>query len=118
MEQNTVENTMEPKVDKKKIAIIVAAVIAVLAVIYLGLSIYFMDHFYFRTKIGNVDVSGKSAAAAEKELQQALDEYELTIKERDGKTDSIVGDEIDLTIEWNKKPSTYIENHSVFQYTC
>ena len=116
MEQNTVENTMEPKVDKKKIAIIVAAVIAVLAVIYLGLSIYFMDHFYFRTKIGNVDVSGKSAAAAEKELQQALDEYELTIKERDGKTDSIVGDEIDLTIEWNKKPSTYIEKQNGFAW--
>lgn len=122
MEHKTLENITESEivakepVNKKKIAIIIAIVVMVLVAIYLGLSIYFMDHFYFRSKIGSVDVSGQSATAAEKTLQQAMDEYELTIKERDGNTDTIVGDEIDLTIEWNKKPSAYIEKQNGFAW--
>jgi len=101
---------------KKKILIVVVAVVASLSVIYLGLSIYFMSHFHFGTKIGNVDVSGKSAVAAEKTLQQAMDEYVLTIVERDGATDTIVGDEIALKIEWSKKPEAFIEKQNGFAW--
>lgn len=112
MEQNTVEKV----IDKKKIIIIVAAVVATLVVVYLGLSVYFMNHFYFRSKIGDVDVSGKSATAAEEAVQQAMDAYELVIKERDGSTDTLVGDEIELSIEWNKKPEAYVEKQNGFAW--
>lgn len=111
MEQNEVK-----QLDKKKIAIIAAAVVGALMVIYIGMSIYFMSHFYFGTKIGEVDVSGKSAASAEEFLQKTLQEYELTIQERDGKTDSIVGAAIDLSVEWNTKPESYIEKQNGFAW--
>lgn len=111
---------MEQKVvkqfDKKKIVMIAAIAAGILAGVYLGLSIFFMSHFHFGTKIGNVDVSGKSAASAETALQKALDEYKLTIEERDGKTDSIIGDAIDLTIEWKTKPESYIEKQNGFAW--
>lgn len=117
----TEEEIMEEKalgknLDKKKIILIVAAVVTSLLVIYLGLSVYFMNHFYFRSKIGDIDVSGKSAAAAEKVVNNALREYELVIKERDGSTDSILGEEIKLSVEWEQKPETYIEKQNGFAW--
>lgn len=113
MKQNTVDKMT---FDKKKIIIIVVAVVASILVIYLGFSIYFMSHFYFGTKIGNVKVSGQSATATEKTLQQAMDEYVLTIKQRDDSTDTIVGDEVALKIEWSSKPETFIEKQNGFAW--
>lgn len=114
MEENNMVEAM--KIDKKKVCFIVACVIGVLAVIYLGFSIYFMNHFYFRTKIGEVDVSGKSVASAEKTMQQAMDEYELLITERDGSSLSISGKEIDLVIEWSTEPAQYMKNQNGFAW--
>lgn len=106
----------EKTIDKKKILIISALVGAVILIIYFGLSIYFMGHFYFGSKIGHVDVSGKSAAMAEVAVQQALDEYELIVTERDGSTDSVAGDEIDLSVEWNTTPDSYIAKQNGFAW--
>lgn len=102
--------------EQKKIVIIASSIIAGLLVVYLGISIYFMGHFHIGTQIGDVDVSGMTAAAAEEVLQEALDAYKLTIQHRDGKTDSIVGDEIGLSIEWNTKPESYIEKQNGFAW--
>ena len=102
--------------EQKKIAIIASSIVAGLLVIYLGISIYFMGHFHFGAKIGAVDVSGMTATAAEEVLQKALDEYKLTILQRNGKTDTIVGDEIGLSIQWNTKPERYIENQNGFAW--
>lgn len=102
--------------EQKKIVIIASSIIAGLLVVYLGISIYFMGHFHFGTQIGDVDVSGMTAVAAEEVLQEAMDAYKLTIQHRDGKTDSIVGDEIGLSIEWNTKPESYIEKQNGFAW--
>lgn len=110
------QNVIELIIEKKKIVIAVTSVVAALLLIYLGISIYFMDHFYLGSKIGDVDVSGKSAAEAEKVLQEKMDEYKLTIKERDGETDFIAGDEIALSIEWNTKPENYIDKQIGFDW--
>lgn len=109
-------NLVQKNLDKKKMIMIGAAIVGVLLVVYLGLSVYFMDHFYFRSKIGDVEVSGKSAAAAEKAVQTALDEYELVITERDGSTDSIIGDDIELSVDWKQKPESYIAKQNGFAW--
>lgn len=110
------EILIQKNIDKKKIIMIVATVVGVLLVVYLGLSVYFMDHFYFRSKIGNVDVSGRSAKAAEETVQKALNEYELVITERDGTTDSIIGRDIQLSMDWKQKPLAYIEGQNGFDW--
>ncbi|MBR3810816.1 MAG: L,D-transpeptidase/peptidoglycan binding protein [Agathobacter sp.] len=112
-EKNIVETR---KLDKKKVCIIAAGVVGILAVVYLGLSIYFMNHFYFRTRIGAVKVSGQSAVSAEKTMQDAMKDYELVITERDGNKASILGSEIDLKIKWNKKPANYIKKQNGFAW--
>lgn len=114
MEQNVMQE--ETKNNKKKVLMITLSIIAVLIVIYLGLSVYFMGHFYFGTKIGNVSVSGKSAVGAEKKLEKSLDEYKLSIIERDGTISEINGDEISLGIDWKTKPGDYIEKQNGFAW--
>ena len=47
----------------KQAGIIAGAALAVLVLIYLGVSVFFMSHFYLNTKINAMDFSGKSAAA-------------------------------------------------------
>ena len=101
-------------IEKKKWIIVIGVVVIIFAAIYLGVSVYFMSHFYFGSKIGDVDVSGKSAAAADEELQKTMEEYELTIREIDGTTDSILGEAIALEIEWNTSPASYIEKQKGF----
>ena len=101
---------------KKKIWIIAGSIIGAFMVIYLGFAIYFMSHFHFGTKIGDVDVSGQSATKAEETLQQAMKEYVLSIKERDGSIDTIVGADIDLSIAWTEKPESFIKTQNGFAW--
>jgi len=86
---------------KTKVLIICGAVVAAIAVIYIGLSVYFMNHFYFGSKISGVNVSGASLDRAKEKVQQGMDNYELVITERDGTTDIILGSEMGLLVEWN-----------------
>ena len=101
---------------KKKIWLIAGSVVGALVLIYLGTAIYFMSHFHFGTKIGNVEVSGQSATKAEATLQQAMKEYVLSVKERDGGIDTIVGEDIDLSISWTQKPESFIEAQNGFEW--
>lgn len=44
--------------NRKKIGIIVGSCLAALLVIYLGFSLYFQNHFYFRSTVNGVGTSG------------------------------------------------------------
>lgn len=70
--------------------------ICTLLVIYLGMVIYFMNHFYFGSEINSINVSGKAVEAVNKQMATELQTYNLNIKERDGKNEQIRADEIGL----------------------
>lgn len=97
MKQKTTEKMV---MGKKKMIMIAGAVAAVLLIIYIGISIYFMNHFHFRTTINGVNVSSASVESAKGKVQDAITEYELVVVERDGATDSISGDDIGLQAVW------------------
>lgn len=100
----------------KKILVSIGAVVGCLLVVYLGFSIYFMSHFYFRTTINGVDVSGRTVEGAKAEIQTLMDEYELVIKGRDGSTDSIVGKDFGLESNWNNEIEEYLEAQNGFAW--
>ena len=116
MEQSVAENASKTRSIKKRLAFIIAIVIAMVGIVYIGLSIFFMDHFYWRSRIGTVDVSGMSADEAEKALQQMLDTYELSICDRDGNIETIIGSEIELSMEAYTRPESYINKQSGFAW--
>lgn len=78
------------------VKIVVGAVVGVAAVVYLGFSVYFMNHFYFNTKINGVNFSGKSVSAVESYMKSQVDGYVLTMKESDGTEEKIAGTDISL----------------------
>jgi len=81
----------------KKIVKGIIISICSLLFIYLGITIYFMNHFYFGSLINNINVSGKSVEEVNKQMAAELNTYVLEIKERDGKSEQIRGDEVGLT---------------------
>ncbi|PJI07583.1 peptidoglycan-binding protein [Clostridium sp. CT7] len=67
-----------------------------LIVIYIGVAQYFQSHFYFGSKINGISVSGKTVGETKTKMASALQSYALTIKERDGKTETIKSQDINV----------------------
>ncbi len=100
----------------KKVLIIIAAIVGCFIAIYVGLSVFFTSHFYFRTTINGVNVSGRSIETAKATIQKAMDEYELVIIERDGTTESIIGSDFSLETKWNDEIGNFLETQDGFSW--
>ena len=81
---------------KVKALWITGGVLAVICLIYVAISVYFMSHFFVNTKINGKNFSGKTASDVEKYLQTNIKDYKLTILENEGRQDVISGSEIGL----------------------
>lgn len=89
------EPVREP-VSRTKVAIVILVVIAALAVVYLGLAIYFTSHFAFNTTLNGQDVSLQTLDEVEGTLEDQVAGYSLTLEEIDGTTDSLGASEVGL----------------------
>ncbi|NLK74665.1 MAG: L,D-transpeptidase family protein [Clostridiales bacterium] len=69
--------------------------------IYLIISIYFTNHYFFNTVINGIDLSLKAYDDSEDVIKNNLKGYGLTLIERDGTTDRIDGQDIGL--EYNNE---------------
>lgn len=81
---------------RRKAGIIVGSILGVLAVIYIGVSIYFGSHFIFKTTINGTDVSMKSVEQVEEAMKQQVADYELVIEKSDHTEEKIDGTAISL----------------------
>ena len=80
----------------RKVGIIAGGVVGVLVLLYLGISVFFMNHFYINTRINGKNFSGRSAAAVESYLKEQVKDYKLTIREQNSESDVIKGSDISL----------------------
>lgn len=80
----------------KKFFLITGGILGCLVLVYLGISAYFISHFYINTTINGKDFSGKTQAAVEDYIKQQVDGYELTIVEQNNDRNIIQGSEIGL----------------------
>ena len=71
-------------------------------VIYLGISAFFIGHFYIDTEINGRDFSGKTVEDVEDYIKEQVQDYELTIVEQNNETDVIKGSDISLTYKENE----------------
>lgn len=83
----------------KKIAIVLASIVGVLAIAYIGFGVYFGSHFMFNTKINGTDYSMASAGSVEADMKEKVNDYVLTLKESDGTTEEIKGSDIGVAYE-------------------
>ena len=80
----------------KKPWIIAGSIAGGLLVIYLGISAFFIGHFFINTTINGKDFSGRSVADVEEYLKEQVKDYELELIELDNATDVIKGSDISL----------------------
>ncbi|MCB2292756.1 L,D-transpeptidase/peptidoglycan binding protein [Clostridium algoriphilum] len=74
---------------------------SVFIILYLAISIYFMDHFYYGSVINGVNASGKTVEEVDKEISLRYKTYTLELKERNGVKEQIKA--ADIGLKYNAK---------------
>lgn len=96
-EENEMDNTKQTKKKGKPAALMFMAVLLVLLIAYVGLAVYFNNHFCFGTTIDGIDVGGSSVSGVEDKIRKEIGAYELRLIERDDKSETISGDAVAIT---------------------
>ncbi len=77
-----------------------AGLLLALFALYYMIGRYYQNHFYHNTSINGVDTSNMTVEKAEAEIDRQVKAYQLTILGRNGITDVIYGDKIELHTEY------------------
>lgn len=99
---------------KKLLWITLGSIAGVIAIVYLGISIFFMSHYYINTEINGHDFSMKTAADVEKYMKDQVKNYSLTVLEMEQAVDIIEGDTIDLEYKASDEAEAAIKDQNAF----
>jgi hypothetical protein len=94
----------------------IAIIIALITLLYLLLSIYFANHFFFNTVINGVNVSLKSHSDAPDIIKDYIKNYKLQLLERDGEIEELVGQDIGLEFNENSNLSELNNKKNSFKW--
>ncbi|MDO4297326.1 MAG: peptidoglycan binding domain-containing protein [Lachnospiraceae bacterium] len=81
---------------KHKLRIAMYSFLGVLAVVYIGVAVYFGRHFYEDTVIYGIDCSQKTVEEVKEEVADKLGDYTLTLVERQNIQEQITAEQIGL----------------------
>lgn len=99
---------------KKKILYVMVAVAAIIALVYLGLALFFTKHFYFNTFINGENYSADSTNSAQNLVLDTSNHYTLTINGRDGLIDTVTSADIGLKLEFGEEFQNIIKTQDAF----
>ncbi|SFC86481.1 L,D-transpeptidase family protein [Clostridium uliginosum] len=85
------------KHSKNKKGLIIS--LCTLMAMYLGVSVFFMNHFYFGSQINGIDIAGKTVKQADEQISSAISTYALELEERGDMKEEIKGDDIGLAYD-------------------
>lgn len=115
--EKVVDNsTAKKKINRKKLFIILGSVVGAVLVIYAGLSIFFMSHFYFNTTLNGKNVSGYSADKVFDNWEDEIGNYSLKIVESDGTESELKGSDIDMVLQWDDTITKMISKQNGFAW--
>ncbi|MDD6351575.1 MAG: peptidoglycan binding domain-containing protein [Lachnospiraceae bacterium] len=86
----------------KKALIIGGIVIAAILAVYLGVSLYYENHFFYKSTVNGISSSNATPEDVMKAVAKKTDGFTLQVKEQSG-TETIKPDEVGLKTEDNKK---------------
>ncbi len=93
----------------RKVLFIDAGVLSAILVVYLIFAYYYNNHFFGNTKVNGVDTSNMSEKKAEEAIGDQVSSYVLEIKHRNGASDFIYGNSINLHTEFAGSLSELID---------
>jgi len=109
------EQELEKGVNRRK-RIIIGVIISLitLLIIYLGTSLYFMDRFYFGSKINGVSITGKTTEDIETDILAENESYILKLKQRGNVEENIKGSDIEYRYNLEGKIEDLKESQNGF----
>lgn len=104
--------------NKKQNGIIKGTIIGLgtISVMYLGMSAFFMNHFYPGSQINGVNVSFKTVNEAEEKISSVIGAYTLDIEGRDGIKEKINGEDIKLVCNKKDKIKEFKDGQSPIKW--
>lgn len=100
------------KFSKKLKGIIIS--LSLMVIIYLGLSLYFSNHFYFGSKINGINVAGKTVKEADEQISSAIGKYTLELIERGDVKEQIQAADIGLKYNPEGKSQALKDSQNAF----
>ena len=97
-----------------KVAIALSLIVAVIAIGYVATAVFYSTHFFANTEINGVDCSNKSIKQVEAYLEKQVSDYNLTLKETEGKTEEISGQDISLKYVEGKQVEKLVKSQNPF----
>lgn len=94
-------NVLDKK-NKKKIIIICCSILSLLLIVYIGFSIFFESHFYYRSMVNGVSSSGATASTVMDRISAKAGDYTLTVKSEKVQDDLIKPSDIDMKVANSK----------------
>lgn len=88
----------------------------IIVAMYSGISIYFMNHFYFGSEINNIKVAGKTVKEADELISASINNYTLQLETRGGGKEQIKGSQIDLKYDPNDKINDLKKSQKPFKW--
>lgn len=104
------------KVDRKKIITGSIIAVSVLLVIYLGMSVYFINHFYFGSSINSISISGDTIEEANQKIESKIGNYKIELEGRDGINEEMTASEIGLKYDGAEKIKELKEEQNPFAW--
>lgn len=104
---------------RRKLKIIigsVSGVILLLAAIYVAMGFYFSSHFFFRTKINGWKVGGMDLSGAEEKVGDGVEDYLLTVFDRDGEKHHVYGADIECSYVPDGSVEKLLKEQEPFQW--
>jgi hypothetical protein len=114
--QNVIKKSVRKRKKRKKIVRGIILCFSTLLLIYLGVSAYFMKHFYSGSEINSIKVSGKTVEEVKKLMSAELQKYTLTLKGRDGKIEQIKPEDIGLKYNLEGKIENFKGTQNPFNW--
>lgn len=99
---------------KRLLLLAVGMIVVLLLVVYLTIAHSYQGRFLGRTTINGLNCSGKTASEVNTAMNLQASNYVLTLKERDGLTETISGGDIDLTYVDNGEVAALLEDISPY----
>lgn len=106
----------KPKSKYKRIVIGSVITFGTLLIIYLGMSIYFINHFYFGATINCINVAGKTVNEVNEEIATDIKNYALVLEEKGGVKEEIKGADIGLKYNGHDKVQSLKEDENPFYW--
>lgn len=90
--------------------------IAALLLIYLGVSLYFLNHFSFGSVINGINVSGKTVEQADKKITSEINAYTLEVKQRGGVKEKVSSSDVGLKYNSKEKVRKLKDDQNAFMW--